>query len=101
MPQPQTAARRAERPRAVPLAPEVLARRSEIVTRLKSQIVPLSETLRAMGDMERRAVFYKLLEHEGPVSLVGTGLKAVAEPSERFTLAVPTAEDLSAFHAKT
>lgn len=52
-----------------------------------------------MTDSERRAVFYKL-EHDGPVSLTGTGLKAVAEPSERFTLAVPTADDLSSLTNK-
>ena len=52
-----------------------------------------------MTDDERKAVFFKL-EHEGPVSLTGTGLKPVAEPSERFTLAVPTAADLSGFTTK-
>ena len=99
MPQPQTAARRSEKPRPVPLSPETIARRAEIVSRLTLQLGPLSERLKAMTDIERRAVFYKL-EHDGPVSLTGTGLKAVAEPSERFTLAVPTADDLSAFTDK-
>jgi hypothetical protein len=99
IPPPQTAARRPEKPRPIPLDPEVIARRAEIVRRLKDQILPLSDGLRLMNDAERRAVFFKL-EHNGPVSLVGTGLKAVAEPSERFTLAVPRAEDLSAFTEK-
>lgn len=99
MPQPQTAIRRAEKSRPVPLSAETLARRSEIVNRLKLQITPLSDALKAMTDAERRAVFYKL-EHDGPVSLTGTGLKAVSEPSERFTLAVPTAHDFSAFTKK-
>lgn len=99
MPQPQTAVRRAEKPRPVPLAPEVLDRRSEIVNRLKEQIVPLSDSLRGLSDVERRSVFYKL-EHGAPVSLVGTGLKPVAEPSERFTLAVPTSTDLTRLTAK-
>jgi hypothetical protein len=99
MPRPQTATRRPERPRPVPLSPEALARRAEIASRLTSQIGPLSESLKSMSDVERRAVFYKL-EHDGPVSLTGTGLKAVAEPSERFTLAVPTSDDLSAFTEK-
>jgi len=44
-------------------------------------------------------VFYKL-EHEGPVNLGGTGLKPVAEPSERFTLAIPVADDLTGFTEK-
>jgi hypothetical protein len=99
MPQPQTAGRRPERPRPVPLAPEMLARRSEIARRLKEQIAPLSDGLRSMTEAERNAVFYKL-EHEAPISLTGTGLKAVAEPSERYTLAVPKSDDLSAFIEK-
>lgn len=99
IPPPQTAARRPETPRPIPLAPEVIAKRAEIAGRLKLQLAPLSEGLKAMNDAERRAVFYKL-EHEGPVSLTGTGLKAVSEPSERFTLAVPTADDFSAFTDK-
>ncbi len=52
-----------------------------------------------MGEAERKVVFFKL-EHEGPVSLSGTGLKAVSEPSERFTLAIPTGNDLTAFTQK-
>jgi hypothetical protein len=99
MPPPQTAARRAEKPRPIPLPAETLARRAEIAARLRDQINPLSATLRGMSDAERKAVFFKL-EHEGPVSLTGTGLKAVAEPSDRFTLAVPTADDLAAFTEK-
>jgi hypothetical protein len=52
-----------------------------------------------MSPEARRAVFLKL-EHDGPIDLSGTGLKAVAEPSERYTLAVPRAEDLSALSTK-
>ena len=99
IPTPQTAERKKEKSRPIPLAPEVIAKRAEIARRLQDQIQPLSESLKRMTDEERRAVFYKL-EHEGPVSLTGTGLKAVSEPSERFTLAVPIAEDLSAFTGK-
>jgi hypothetical protein len=99
IPQPETAPRRREGPRAIPLAPELLAKRVEIAQRLAAQVTPLSNSLRAMGEQERRAVFYKL-EHDGPVSLTGTGLKPVAEPSENYTLAVPVKEDLSGFTAK-
>ncbi len=99
IPQPQTAARRPEPPRAIPLAPEVLARRTEIARRLKDQVEPLSKDLRSMGDIERRAVFYKL-EHDGPIELAGTGLKPVAEPSEHYTLAVPVDNDLSRLFRK-
>lgn len=99
MPQPRVAERRSERPRPVPLTPEVLARRSEIARRLKEQLAPLSNSLRSMSHEQRKAVFYKL-EHEAPISLTGTGLKAVAEPSERYTLAIPTSDDLSAFAEK-
>jgi hypothetical protein len=93
------AERRREQGRPVPLSPEMLARRAEIARRLTELVVPLSESLRDMSEQERRAVFYKL-EHEAPVNLSGTGLKPVAEPSERFTLAVPVADDLTGFTEK-
>ena len=99
MPQPRTAERRSENRRVIPLAPEVLARRTEIARRLKEQIVPLSDSLRSMTDEERKAVFYKL-EHEAPIVLTGTGLKPVAEPSEKYTLAVPVRDDLTGLTKK-
>lgn len=99
IPQPRIETRRPEKGRPIPLSPEALAKRAEIAKRLRDQIAPLSQKLKDMSDKERRAVFYKL-EHDGPVNLTGTGLKAVAEPSERFTLAVPTADDLTAFTEK-
>jgi len=79
---------RRAKPRAVPISPEKLARRQLIARSLISKIEPLSRSLHEMSDAERRAVFYKL-EHETPADLGGTGLKPVAQPSERFTLAVP------------
>jgi Subtilase family len=97
--QPRIAARRNDPRRFIPLAPEVLARRAEIAQRLQAQIQPLSAHLRAMTAEERRAIFLKL-EHDGPINLSGTGLKPIAETSERFTLAVPRKDDLSALSDK-
>ncbi len=99
IPVPQVADRRKEKPRRVPIAPERLLRRPEIARRLASQIMPLSQSLRQMTDEERHAVFYKL-EHEGPISIVGTDLKPLAERSDHFTLAVPKSNNLDKFAAK-
>ena len=52
-----------------------------------------------MTEVERRAVFYKS-EHEVPVNLVGTDLKPFTEHSDRFTLAVPKADNLDKLAAK-
>jgi hypothetical protein len=97
--QPRIAARRNDPRRFIPLAPDVLARRAEIAQRLQAQIQPLSAHLRAMTAEERRAIFLKI-EHDGPINLSGTGLKPIAETSERFTLAVPRKDDLSALSDK-
>lgn len=86
--QPRTEQRRRERPRPVPTPPEVIARRAQIAARLREQVQPLAERLRAMTNQERKAVFYKL-EHEGPIPAKEWGLKPIAEPTEHFTLAVP------------
>jgi len=99
MPAPQVAARRKEKPRVVPLAPERLLRRQEIARRLADQIDPLSQSLHQMTEAERRAVFYKL-EHEAPVNLTGTDLKPLAEHSDRFTLAVPKSDNLGKLAGK-
>ena len=93
IPQPQIADRRKERSRPIPIPSERLQRRQEIARRLVDQIRPLSQALHRMSDAERRAVFYKL-EHEIPVSLVGTDLKPLGERSEHFTLAVPKSDNL-------
>jgi hypothetical protein len=91
--------RRGERPRPVPLSAEVIARRGEIAQRLKRQIDPISERLSALTDEQRRAVFLKL-EHDAPVQLTGTGLRAITEPAAGITLAVPRQEDLSRLSSK-
>lgn len=96
---PQVAERRRERPRLVPVSQEEIARRAEVVRRLKEQITPLSERLRSLSEDERRAVFFKL-EHESPVPLVGTGLKKISEPSARVTLAIPTSDNLDKLSAR-
>ncbi len=67
---------------------EIVENRKAISENLKTQIEPLSEKLKEMSDEERKAVFYKL-EHEGNVSLSGTGLKPIAESTEKITIAVP------------
>jgi hypothetical protein len=52
-----------------------------------------------MSPEERAAMFVKL-EHEGPVTLSGTGLKPITEPTDRFTLAVPREANLDRFASK-
>ena len=99
LPDPEIADRRKERPRFVPLRPEVLGRRQEIANRLTSQIAPLSTSLRQMSDEERKAVFFKL-EHEGSVPLGGTDLKPIVEPSDKFTLAIPRSDNLDKLSEK-
>ena len=98
--QPQVAQRRPEKPRPVPVSPEILQRRLEIARRLRAQVDPLSDRFRSLSDSERRAVFIKL-EHDGPLPLTGTGLRPISEPkTERFTLAVPRRDNLDALVAK-
>lgn len=95
LPPPDTARRR-DSPRYVPPSAEIVARRAarrQIADDLKQQILPLSESLRAMSDDERKAVFYKL-EHAGSMkiskgALSSTGLKPITEPGEEFTLVIP------------
>lgn len=99
IPAPQITDRRKERPRPIPIEPERLLRRQEIARRLVNQIDPLSQSLHQMSEEERQAVFYKL-EHESPVDLTGTDLKALAEQSDNFTLAVPKSDTLEKFAGK-
>lgn len=99
IPAPQVADRRKEKPRPIPIKPERLQRRQEIARRLVDQINPLSQSLHQMTDAERKAVFYKL-EHEAPVDLAGTDLKALAEHSEHFTLAIPKKDNLEKLAGK-
>lgn len=99
LPRPQVAERRRERPRAVPLSPELLARRQEISRALLDQIQPVSDSLREMTDEERQAMFYKL-EHDTPVPLAGTDLKPIVEPSEQITLAIPRTDNLDRLASK-
>jgi len=99
LPAPEVADRRPERPRYVPLSPEVLARRQHIASDLAEKIEPLSNSLRQMSEQERKAVFYKL-EHDGAVSLVGTDLKPIVESSENFTLAIPRSDSLDKLSQK-
>lgn len=91
---PQVAKRRAEKPRYVPLAPEIVARRAEKGADLLQRIQPLSRALRDMSAEERGAVFLKL-EHERPINLAGTDLKLITEPSPHFSLVIPRQDDLS------
>lgn len=89
--------RRGERPRPVPLSAEVIARRGEIAQRLKRQIDPISQRLTALTDEQRRAVFLKL-EHDAPVQLTGTGLRAITEPAAGITLASRDKRIYHVFH---
>jgi hypothetical protein len=96
---PEIADRRPEKSRFVPPSSEIVLRRSLIATHLRSQIDPLSQKLRQLSEEERRAVFLKL-EHDGPVSLAGTGLKAIAESTDKFTLALTRENNLDKLSSK-
>lgn len=102
LPEPEKRDRRREKPRIVPLAPEILHRRSEIAHALDSQVQLLSTDLRALSDEQRKAVFYRL-EHNIPISrndLSGTGLKALGHPSPNVTLAAPVDSNLDRLASK-
>lgn len=72
----------------------IIENRAKIAENLKGQIEPLSQRLGEMSDEERKAVFYKL-EHDGNISLSGTGLKQIAESTEKITIAVPRKDNLN------
>jgi Subtilase family len=96
---PQTADRRPEKPRLVPLSAEIILRRAQIAARLRSQIEPIARRLADLSEEERRAVFVKL-QHEGTVPLSGTGLKPITEPTEQFTLALVRENNLDRLSTK-
>ncbi|MBC8871871.1 MAG: hypothetical protein H8E44_20775 [Planctomycetes bacterium] len=52
-----------------------------------------------MSADERAAMFYKL-EHDQPVSIVGTGLKKLTESNKHITLVVPKEDNLDKFAEK-
>ena len=91
--QPVVAQRRRIKSNPVRLDNETIARRASIVQRLKAQIQPLAQRLSAMTDEQRKAIFVKI-EHDLPIPLTGTGLKAISEPSEHFTLAISRSGNL-------
>jgi hypothetical protein len=97
--QPTIKPRKPGKGQSVPLAQEVLARRSEIARILGTKVEAINKHLKSLTEEERRAVFYKVT-HDGPVSLSGTGLKPLVDRSDSVTLAVPTAENLDSFAAK-
>ncbi len=99
LPKPIREQRRAERPRFVPLPPELVQRRSEVARVLGVKISSLSARLKKMSEEERKAVFYKL-EHDQKVSLAGTGLKEVVQPTPNITIAVPRGDDLDSLKQK-
>jgi Subtilase family len=96
--QPQSAARRKEKPPRPELPPEKLANRQRIAQALIPQVSKLSSELQTMSEEQRKAIIIKL-QHERPVSLDGTDLKLIAD-SEFFTLATPRTDNLNKFSKK-
>jgi hypothetical protein len=96
---PQIADRRKDRGRNIPSDMDLINRRQDVAKKLYDLVAPLSDSLRSMSEEERKAVFYKI-EHEKNISLSGTDLKPIAEPSKLFTLAVPRSDNLDNFIAK-
>ncbi|MDY7006852.1 MAG: S8 family serine peptidase [Cyanobacteriota bacterium] len=97
--QPQTAKRRKEKPRLVPLPPEKIKERKEKADNLRQQVRSFSRQLKEMPEEERKAVLIKL-EHEQKVNLTGTDLKPISEPTQNFTLAVPRTKNLDKLEEK-
>lgn len=91
--------RRPEKPRRSPLAPELLARRTEIARVLGTKVESLNLALRNMTEEQRKAVFYKVT-HDGPIALPGTGLKPLVDRSDRVTLVVPKHDNLESLTNK-
>lgn len=85
--------------RPIPLPPEVVRRRQLIAQQLQEKVSPVSKHLRQLSPEERKAVFVKL-EHDRPIPLGGTALKAVSEPGEHVTLAILREDDLSKLESK-
>src|SRR4051812_6987312 len=96
---PELVPRRNERSRPVPTRPEIIAARQEIANRARASIAAASAFLKQLSPDQRRAVFLKL-EHDGPLDLTGTGLKPISSGDRGFTLAIPRADDLSAYLEK-
>lgn len=94
LPAPQTRDRvKIQRNIQFPVPEGILENRKIISENLKAQIEPISERLGEMSEEERKAVFYKL-KHEGDISLSGTGLKPIAESTDKITMAVPRGKNL-------
>lgn len=96
---PQVTRRRSGTPRIPQIPPEILSQRADIARKLLEQVAPVASELSNLSDGERQNFFVKL-EHDRPVQLSGTGLKALAESSENVTLAVPTSNNLDALQQK-
>ncbi|MDZ4852632.1 MAG: S8 family peptidase [Pirellulaceae bacterium] len=96
---PEYQTRRAEKPKRQPLSPEALARRGEIARVLGVKIQSLDQALRSMSEEQRKAIFYKVT-HDGPITLPGTGLKALVDRSESVTLVIPRTDNLDALTKK-
>lgn len=92
LPRPETADRRADKSRFVPLPPDVVARRQEIARELGAKIETASNNLKGLTDDQRKAFFFKL-EHDGKLELSGTNLKPIRK-SDNVTLAVPKDDNL-------
>jgi len=86
--------RKAENSRYFELAPEVVAQRAQIATRLLDQLNPLNEQLKKLSDQQRKAIFYKI-ETNGNIDFSGTDLKVLGEAGPGIALVMPRKADLS------
>jgi|GEM_PF-798728 hypothetical protein len=97
--QPESAKRRPVKSSFVPISREKIEQRKEKADNLRQQVRGFSQILEEMSEEERKAVLIKL-EHEEKISLGGTGLKPISEPTQNFTLAVPRTENLNQLESK-
>lgn len=98
-PEPETLDRRAAAARLPPSTAEAIAARVKKAAQLQGQLRPISRRVRRLTEQQRRAFFVKL-KHAAPISLTGTGLKAISVPAPDITLAVPRTENLDALAQK-
>lgn len=99
LPTPIYRQRRADKPQMIPLSPALRARRGEAARVLGVKVDGLNQHLKSLTEAQRKAVFYKVT-HDGPVSLIGTGLKPLVDKSRKVTLAVPGGVNLDSFAEK-
>jgi hypothetical protein len=96
---PEVLDRRREPGRVIPTPATIRDRRANIAEALQSQLAPVKRRFAPLTAAQRRAFFVKL-RHRRPISLVGTGLKAMSTVDDATTLAAPIDDDFQRLENK-